>query len=506
MSSGAVALYGDVVTTGNSVITGTSLYLDAISISSANIIIGSPVDSSFTLDGGVGSVLTATAPAGRITVKADVGDLTLQGNTTFATSALLSAAGLGQSIVASFGSSTTALTTSYLQTSNLAGDGSFITLGSTWILTNGGTYANSSGDIALNGHLAFSGEDFAIISRGNIDLTGATINLAGSTEGGDLTVIAGYDFTPATDGTVLDLGTTFTNFVPSFSGGSVLGNANIITTGGFGGGGDVTIVASRSVSLGSINTSASGISGDVRIYARTGIQISGAIVTNGNENGGNVNLELCDISFPSTPSAYSITSGRATALPSPGSGTVGNIVFGAIDADTAVVELRGAFTSTNTISSSGNILSRILTVRTGEGTANLTDTSVEQFRGFGNGTVTISNDMGLFIAAVTNLKTLVLNNGSNGIMAVRGSFQNLNLTASYISADLANVSNSTLFTTIGGGNVTGTLQTNGIVTINSSGSIGTSDSIRFSTSASQISFSANNSAYISLTNSNSAKN
>ncbi len=147
------------------------------------------------MHGGSGSSLSADS----ITIGAREKELTLAGTTTYLTAAEL----FGSKVTLNGGSNSIANQPSVIYTGTLdVSLGVVLTVftppnggapNDTWTIINGGTYANDPGNITLTGPLKFG--DPAIIASGNITVTGG-IDLSGST-GGDLTMLAGYNFTRA---------------------------------------------------------------------------------------------------------------------------------------------------------------------------------------------------------------------------------------------------------------------------------------------------------------------
>jgi hypothetical protein len=153
------------------------------------------------------------------------------------------------------------------------------------------TIANSNGNVVLSGSIATKGGDLAILASQEVltsSSSAISINLSSTSgDSGNLTIVAGFDFTPTTgtgSGTqVTDpIGnatpTTYTLTGPSGSAGNVLlSNVALITTASTSSfnGGYVSILAhGGQVFLSSINTSSKGGSGgDVSIVAQNGLQI-----------------------------------------------------------------------------------------------------------------------------------------------------------------------------------------------------------------------------------------
>jgi len=140
----------------------------------------------------------------------------------------------------------------------------------------GGTIANSSGDVNLGSDFIFNGKSLAIIASGNINATKTmTINLTGTSaglsngNGGNLNILAGFDFTPLTGAGQVGPNTTpYIVTGASMSGGNInFGNVTmkVGSTVQDAQGGSVLAVASGSganaghITLGSIDTSSNGL-------------------------------------------------------------------------------------------------------------------------------------------------------------------------------------------------------------------------------------------------------
>ena len=411
VSDGAVSLLQNVSTTGDVSIAAATVSLNATTVSAANIFIDNAPGTSLTIDGGAGSTLTSTTGTGQISVVAQNGDLILAGSTTYTTAALLAVSDAGNSLVATAGSTSTALQNSCLLTSSLQGTGTFVTLGSTWNFTNGLSYANQHGDVKLSGNFTFAGANFSIISKGNIDISGATINLDGATDGGNLTMLAGFDFTPGTIDNRFDVFNTFTNFTKNSSGSIIGGSSTISTVGGTGNGGNVVAYARLGITLGNIDTSGANSSGDIKLTAQNGIDVSaGVITTNGNASRGSVSLVIGDVTIPN---GFSITAGVPTSELIAASPTNGNIQVGTIYAGTATVFLTGALSYGSTISANTSITAGELNISVGAGTATIGNSTVDRLQAAGNGAVVITNHADLTLGTLSGSLSFHLNNGSN---------------------------------------------------------------------------------------------
>src|SRR5262249_2251624 len=120
-------------------------------------------------------------------------------------------------------------------------------------LTGDPVIVNNDGDVILQDNFNFDapGQDLAILASGNIfasnDAGGVTtINLSGSKRGGNLTLVAGFDFDLTTNGeqtTSLDA-QTITLTAPFVKGGSIyITNLKFDPSSSAGDAGNVTIVA-----------------------------------------------------------------------------------------------------------------------------------------------------------------------------------------------------------------------------------------------------------------------
>lgn len=170
-----------------------------------------------------------------------------------------------------------------------------------------GTLINTTGDVVLGAKTIVNsgGKNLAIVASGSVIANGATtINLSNAKgEGGSLTVIAGYDFTPATSGQVLDTSNPYTLQGPSASGGNIdLGQVKINTSSSApasvpNGAGSILMVASGgtdaagSIVVGSLTaTSTNGSGGSVTLLGSGGAIVKGNIATTGKTAGGDVTI------------------------------------------------------------------------------------------------------------------------------------------------------------------------------------------------------------------------
>lgn len=277
------------------------------------------------------------------------------------------------------------------------------------VCSNNGTIANSNGDVLLPSDLVFVGQNLAILAAGNITTTGSTsINLSGPTGGGSLTLMAGYDFTPATAGQIQSPG-LFTITGVNANGGSIdLTNVTINLNGGSGSGGNFTAVANAgtlndgSIVLHTINTTGAVNGGNVNITGPGGITV-GSINTVGGTASGNVNMAVATptiVGGPVTVQNGVLLSGSFGV----GAQTAGDLTVTTIDAGLANVVLTGALGATDAISQTPGLISaNNLTVNVGDGTATLGSTAIANLNASssGLGTVDVSDVDALNLGTVT---------------------------------------------------------------------------------------------------------
>lgn len=190
--------------------------------------------------------------------------------------------------------------------------GGTLTIG-TMELTGDPTIVNTQGSVNLTSSLTFNGQDLAILARDNITATSQvkSINLSNSNgRGGDLTIVAGFEITPASAGQVTDTTTAYTIGAPSANGGdvSLFGvQLNTSTSGSGLRGGNVTIVAQNgaaadgNIVTGAINTSSGkDVGGSVLAVAPSVIEIGGGINTKG-ATGGGINIQGANALIIDTP-------------------------------------------------------------------------------------------------------------------------------------------------------------------------------------------------------------
>lgn len=283
-----------------------------------------------------------------------------------------------------------------------------------------GVIANSNGDVNLTPNMLINtgGKNLAIIASGNVYATGVgVINLSGA-RGGNLFVLAGFDFDPQTVGQTLSTTTTYTSASPSVTGGSInLANTAIYTYGtgtivpgngaGTGtvpagaNGGYVFMVANKgTTSQGVILTnqiytaSTNGFGGPVLLIAPGGVVVNGPITTTGALGGGGVaigtyavsplpNIQLLNgLASPST----SFIPGSVAATAVPGAAIVVN---GAITTTASagvggpvLLSAESQIQSTGAIQTSGLIASGFVALNSLNGA--VTQTGGINASGFGN--------------------------------------------------------------------------------------------------------------------------
>jgi trimeric autotransporter adhesin len=251
-------------------------------------------------------ILSTTNPGAKTTLQAQIAggvhnSVILSGNTTFTSPSVVEASG-NQSVVVQTGATVTALSSLTLNTNflDIQGTGS---INSYTLNSNGaaGTIANSTGsiDLASIANLQFNGSNLTILAAGDIFNSGGsrTIDLSGGStkNGGNLNLIAGFDFSPAasvatTTPPVLDQ-YDITASAPSPANIS-LSNVSIRTdtSGANLRSGSVFAVATGSITLGSIQTKASGAGGTAGHISLMGNGIATGTIESSGATSGNVSL------------------------------------------------------------------------------------------------------------------------------------------------------------------------------------------------------------------------
>ncbi len=330
------------------------------------------------------------------------------------------------------------------------------------VCSNNGTIANSTGDVLLPSDLVFVGQNLAILAAGNITTTGSTlINLSGASGSGSLTLMAGYDFTPATAGQIQGPG-LYTITGVSANGGSIdLTNVDIVLSGGTGSGGNLVAVANAgslndgSVILGTVDTTGTINGGNVTVTAPGGITID-SVTTNGGTNSGNVALSVANPTIVGGP--VTVQNGLVlTGSFGVGTATSGDLTVNSLVAGTGDVTLLGAFGALDNIDVQSVNANR-LNVNVGDGAATISNSGLNELNTNGSGTISLLNQTG----------PIVLNN-------IVGATQDLDVSASgtiSTTSNAINIDNLNLQTSAGGdillnGNVSGAT----FITFNADGTI-----------------------------------
>ncbi|MBX3154131.1 S-layer family protein [Candidatus Obscuribacterales bacterium] len=310
------------------------------------------------------------------------------------------------------------------------------------IIVNGNTIANSNGDVVLPSNLIFSGQNLAIIASGNITGTLTQINLGSTTTGGgNLTILAGVAFTPATLGQVQSA-QPFTITTASSSGGRIdLGSTDIITSSTLGNGGNVVLAAFAgsdqslsTISVGNIDTvAASGFtSGSIRILG-PGAITTGSLNTGAPSKGGVIDVQAARAGNTGN---IVVTDGTVTGLENliADSFAAGSISTGTLSAQTAnltsttgaiaVNGTGGGLTNLNVTTTSGNF--------TLTGTANsVTNTTFTS--GSGNFTVAGQNFQNLTSNSTSGTVSLTNNFVDIIVLGATGTAQNLTLSTAGVA-------------------------------------------------------------------------
>lgn len=370
------------ITAGGDIVLTTANLTNNFSMAANSITVSSQTGSGLTVSGTGGS-FNATGAGQIVQLNATNGDLNLFGTQTYVSVTEMNALFPGSTFRVNSGANITGqkLLTVNTDLVNLIG----IITGNPLVINSsssgGGTIANSIGDVTLIGDVIFIG-NIAIIAKGNVNAGSATsINLSGAL-GGSLTVLAGFDFTPATAGQVnFDTTTTFTNFAANTTGGSInLANVDIKTSGSSSAGSVLLIANGGTTNSGSISTGnidASSLAGggnSVQIVGEGPITV-GHINTSGLNAGGNnsgsVDIKVASSQSVGVPQVLNGTlSGGTFTADTIGSG---NITTGDINAGTAQLLI-----NTNGPTSSiavGNLTGNTIDVNAGTGNLNLSKTS-----------------------------------------------------------------------------------------------------------------------------------
>lgn len=395
-----------------------------------DVIIGSAAGQDLVIGGGglvkaAGSISLTALQNG-----ADANSLHFTGSQTFGdqsfpASVNLNATGINQSLIIDAGANVVGNNAVNVNTPKIVLNGSLT--GNPLNINAGlgaGTIANSSGsalDLKNLGNLQFTGASLAIISAGNIVNTGGskTIDLSnGAGNGGNLTLIAGFNFTPTVTGTVGPNSTVY-ELTNAATGSINLSNVSI-KTGGAGSnsrGGSVLAVATGAISLGTIDASAdlaTGTGGNVTILGR-GITIGS--VNTAALNAGSVSITS------GTPqvvvgSKIAISNGvvlGGTFETTPGA-LSGNVMFKSINAGTANVSISTGATGVIIQTAGSSLTSGLLSIRTGLSGVNIgsgttLNVGALQIDTAGNAIITASSALTLKLINAGGVLTVFGNNG-----------------------------------------------------------------------------------------------
>jgi hypothetical protein len=250
-------------------------------------------------------------------------------------------------------------------------------------LTGDPIFANSNGNVILTTSPVFSGMPLAILASGDVRLEGnaTKIDLSNATgSGGDLYIMAGVAFTPATGGQVGPVSGPFTVTGVSSTGGSILmDGVNIDTSStskvATNNGGNVTLVAMMDdagtghLSVGAIKTTAAGGNGgaiDIMANGTSSLIVLSADASGAN-NGGAVGLRGAIANANSaTFTGGALTSGTIT----PGATSNTPITVGTTAKQTSALEK--ALAGSGFIKSTGtNGTGGISTLSTGDAPINV---------------------------------------------------------------------------------------------------------------------------------------
>ena len=349
----------------------TPVFNNINAISAANINITSQTGSGLTIDSSAGGGANLTATVGTVNLTGTSGDVTFLGVQTLTGTTNVNPAN-GSSVVIANGAAVTGVNDVNLNTCSLILQGNG-TISANQLHFNcpfgAGTIANSSGDVDLSGVglLTFDGLSLAIIASGNVIAgTQTAINLSGTNgAGGNLLVVAGFDFTPGTGGGQVDFSDDVYLFgAASSSGGSIdFTGLNITSNGTNGGnGGNVTLVAAAgltntgSIVAGNItaNATGGGNGGNFRIIAEGGFNL-GTLSNTGAVSGTTVLAAATPVITGGSiyvANGEQQGTGQFTFAAPTGAGTIANMV-----GDVDLTGLNLQFTGLNlAIIASGNVI------------------------------------------------------------------------------------------------------------------------------------------------------
>lgn len=330
--TGGVTIGADLTTTGDVVLNTNTLTNTGFAVNADTITVTSDATSGLTVNGGSLANIATYGATNGISFTATLDNLVLNGNTTFTSVAELSALNGTDMIIVSTGANVIGQQQLTVNTCNLILQGNLMGNPLVWNNPCGnGTIANSTGDVNLLGDIIYNGQDLAIIASGSINAAGATqITLTNSAgNGGNLTLIAGYDFSPATPGQVTNGNVTYTISGYSATGGNInLGAVDITTNGSTGAnGGNVVAVANGgsgaagNITIGDITSN--GVNGgNLQVIAEGAIDLGDVNLT-GTTAGGNANLSTAT---PSDGNGITVFNGIVTGTFTAGATNLGGAV------------------------------------------------------------------------------------------------------------------------------------------------------------------------------------
>lgn len=329
--------------------TSSLTFLNNSSLNAGNVLIQNLGTSSLTISATSGSISGTNPGPGApgspnlpsVIIETNGANLTLNGTMTINGDAQITADNGAGTTTVSTGSTWTGTNNITLITGTFDMQGSLTA--SNLIFFRGATIVNTEGDVVLDKNVTFDGHDFAILARDTINLGGANISL----NGGNLTLVAGYDFQPTSGGqqesplsfSTLNLNATGT--------GNIVGTGMISTSNTDGDGGNITAIANGgSISLGIVDArSLSGGDGGVIQIIATGNISATRLQTNGSVGVEKIQVVsgapvIADSGF------FSVTNGTST-----GDGFEAEVQ--PIGGDVFIVEANSGFAKT-TIETSGN--------------------------------------------------------------------------------------------------------------------------------------------------------
>ncbi len=163
--------------------------------------------------------------------------------------------------------------------------------GNTWTVGNlhSLTYSDTS-DLVLTGVFNISSGNLAFISVGDVDLSGATIDLGGS-QGGNLTIMSGWNYSPSSSVNG-DPITTFKSFTASDGGDITVGAINLKGTSG--NGGTLIALANGKANFDSVDLSGTASGGRMIVFAKDDITVGNITGNGGTSTGAMVDLRTAD--------------------------------------------------------------------------------------------------------------------------------------------------------------------------------------------------------------------